>query len=153
MIRKKILLPVIGTVVMGSALAVVTAANAQTTNNRNSLVTAIAQKFNLNQSDVQSVFDQNQKDRFAHMETMFESHLTQLVKDGKLTDAQKTLILNKRNELKTQKLDLSNLTPSERRAKLEAQRQSLEDWSKQNGIDINLIFSKGFGGFKGRGMH
>jgi hypothetical protein len=108
----------------------------------------IAQKFNLNQSDVQSVFDQYRQDRRSQMEAQFKTRLDQDVASGKITADQETLILNKRKELAdnraSQMANFKNMTQAERQAAWQKDRQDLTDWAKQNGIDIQYFFG-GFG--------
>lgn len=115
------------------------------------LVQQLAQKFNLNPAEVQSVFDQNRSQRMSQMQTNFEARLTQDVKDGKITDAQKQLILQKRQELKAQRQtnrdSFKNMNADARKAAISAQRTDLQNWAKQNGIDLKYFF----GGFGMRG--
>ena len=63
------------------------------------LVQMIADKFNMNKNDVQQVFDQYRLGRRDTMEKNYEAYLDQLVKDGKITQAQKDLILAKHKEI------------------------------------------------------
>ncbi len=56
------------------------------------IIELLTQRFGLKQTDVQSVFDNA---RTARM----EARLTQLVRDGQITEAQKTAILVKQKEL------------------------------------------------------
>ena len=125
--------------------------------NQQSLVEQIAQRFQLNQSDVQSVFDQNRSQHQQMMQDRLKTRLDQLVKDGKLTADKEQLILNKLKELANQRQadwnDLKNLTAEQRKQKLSDQKKALEDWASQNGIDLQTImpFGKGFG-HMGRSM-
>lgn len=88
------------------------------------------------------------------MKTRFEDRLTQEVKDGKLTEAQKRLLIAKHNELQAKREadrpeNWQSLTREERKTKMEAERQALEAWAKANGIDSKYFFNcfgyKGFG--------
>ena len=76
-----------------------------TTNPMSNLVTVIAQKFNLNASDVQTVVDETRKAEHANMQVeqqqRFTSQLTQAVSAGALTQAQADLITQKVAEVKT----------------------------------------------------
>lgn len=104
---------------IGVGIFSITSVKAQTTNNpASSLVTLIANKFGLKQTDVQSVFDQHQADRQAEMESRYQAMLDQAVKDGKLTENQKGLVIQKRQELKS--------------------------WASQNNIDLKYLYG-GFG--------
>lgn len=121
---------------------------------QNTLVQRLVQKFGLKTADVQSVFDTVHEERQAQMEQKIADRLDTFVKDGKITEAQKKLILAKHEELqKNREADLQawqNLTPEERRTKMDAQHTDLENWAKQNNIDVQYVL--GFGREMGRGM-
>jgi len=127
-------------------------------NPKQSLVQKIADRFGLKKEDVQTVFDQERKKRQTDRETKFLSYLDQLIKDNKITAAQKLLIINKHKEIavnhQKQILNPQGKTDEERktlieekRKERETERKSLEDWATQNGIDIKYLM----GGFGGRG--
>lgn len=120
-----------------------------------SLVQKLASRFGLKTSDVQAVFDQDRTDRRAAMQANYEARLTRLVKDGKITEAQKTLILAKHQELAAKRQSemqaMQGKTAEERRALMqsrktvrEAERTEIEAWAKANGIDVTYVM--GFGG-------
>lgn len=156
--NKKILLTSLTVVALGAGLLTTTRVFAQTsTDPMSSIVQKIADKFGLNKSDVQAVFDQDRADRKTAMEQKFEKQLDQDVKDGKITEAQKQLIIAKRKELETTRQNnMQNMQGKSKdeikagmeanKATMEAERKSLEDWAKQNGIDVKYLM----GGF---GMH
>lgn len=160
--NKKLLLPLITLAIIGVGLVTSTkvfAQNTTMTNHLSNLVDKIAAKFNLNKADVQAVFYQDRKEHQAEMEAKYEERLSQYVTDGKITEAQKALILAKHKELKASRQenrpDLKNMTEEERKAAMEAnktkmdeERKALEDWATQNGIDIKYLM----GGF-GMGRH
>lgn len=130
--KKKFLLPALTVVLLGSGLFAATNAQAQTTSGgTGTLVQKIAQKFGLNQADVQAVFDQDRSEHKAQMEQKFSEKLDQDVKDGKITEAQKQLIISKRAELEaSMKANFDSLkdkTPEERRAAMQAQHQALQE--------------------------
>ncbi len=116
-----------------------------------SIIQKLADRFGLNVSDVKAVFDADKQERKAAMQTKFETQLTQDVTDGKITAAQKQLILDKRKELEANRqtnfANLQNLTPDQRKAAFTARRQDLEAWAKQNNIDLKYLR----GGFGMRG--
>jgi ribosomal protein L19E len=121
----------------------VSAATSNTANGGNTLVDKIASTFHLNKDDVQKVFDQNRADHEAQANANVESELTQLVKDGKITDAQKSAILAKRTELQQQrdadKDSMKDKTPDERKAAMDAKRAELEKWVSDNGLTKNYL--------------
>lgn len=85
------------------------------------LVTKIAQRFNLNQADVQAVFDEY-KD--SEREAKISEWLQELVDEGKMTAEQKALIENKLNEVE---------------AARDQERKDLEAWAKEKNIDLKYV--------------
>ena len=87
-------------------------------------------------------------------EEMKQNHserLDQAVTEGKITSEQKDQILAKLEDWHSKKEDLMNLTPEERKTKMQEMRTELESWVDENGIDMSLllgfghkIFMKGF---------
>lgn len=122
--------------------------------NQPSFVQQLAQKLGLDQTKVQQAVDEIRQDHRNRMDTRFNEMLDQAVKDGKITTDQKDKILQKRQELQNIKKDFKNMTPEQRRQAMQNQRQQLEEWAKQNNINLNYLFGKGpfmhFGGFKGK---
>ena len=117
-------------------------------NGQDTLVTKIAEKFKLNKTEVQAVFDANRSERMESMEAKYEERLKQLVTDKKITEAQKTLLLAKHEELqaahKAEMVNNANLTQEQRKAKRDTEKKSQEDWARVNNVDIQYLFG-GFG--------
>jgi hypothetical protein len=120
-----------------------------------SLVQKIADKFGLNKDEVQAVFDEEHKEMEAKMEGKHEERLSQLVTDGKITEDQKALILQKHKELRESMLndieEMKDLSPEERRAEMQARHDELKAWADENDIDPKYLMfamkvSKGHGG-------
>jgi hypothetical protein len=147
--KLKIMVAVLAVTLIGGGLFGVAQAFAQTPDGATpKIVQKIAQKFGLKESDVQAVFDKDWQERQSQREAKFAAKLSQLVQEGKITEAQKQLILQKHQELETNKQaklpNLKNLTPEQRKTQIQSQRQALDDWAKQNGIDPQYLFG-GFG--------
>lgn len=152
--KSKIVIPVLALVVTSSLLITTpTTVHAQTTNNNNSfseLVQMIAQKFNLDQAQVQGVFDQYKTQHQIKKIDNWNSKLDQDIKDGKITQAQKQLIISKRQELQNNRPDFKNLTSDQKKAAVKQQKTDLENWAKQNNIDIKYLIGRNMR--SGRGM-
>lgn len=150
-LRNKLFIATSGLVLIGGGIFGANLAYAQTAGGQ-TLVQRIAQRFNLNQTDVQSVFDQNKQEHLLLRGQNIEQKLTKLVSQGKLTEAQKQLVITKRKELETnlksEQDRWKNLTPAERKAKRDQVKLDLENWAKQNGIDIKYLMTG-----VGRGLH
>ena len=90
------------------------------------LVTRIAQKFNLKESDVQAVFDAVKDERQAQMEKEREDSLSKAVSDGVITEAQKLSLIAKLKEHLGQGQNGEN-------------RDDLRSWFQSQGIDETKI--------------
>lgn len=132
---------------------------AQDTSTQETLVQMIAQKFSLNEAEVQTVFEQYRAKHQQEMQARYEEKLSTAVKEGKLTEAQKNLLIAKHKEIQAEKLarleSIKSLSPSERRSTLQKKKTELKAWAETNGIDLQYLLP-GFGhtgqGF-GRKMH
>ena len=120
------------------------------------LIERLAQKFNLNSADVQTVFDEvrteKQTARREQMQSTWEEKLAQAVTDGKITEEQKQLILAKHTEVQAKLLDWQNLTFEERKTKLEELRNELKTWAEENNIPEPFQLMAGLGYGRGNGM-
>ena len=107
-----------------SGIAGIGIVSAQASGGQSDLVAKIAEKFNLNQGDVQAVFDEEHAARQAERQAQISDHLQSLVDDGTITTDQKSAIEAKQAELKTQR---------------ESDRSELEAWASDNGIDLKYL--------------
>ncbi|HEY1085749.1 MAG TPA: hypothetical protein VGE34_03435 [Candidatus Saccharimonadales bacterium] len=137
----------------GVAGAATYAASSTQADPMSGLVGAIASKFNLDKSEVQKVFDEQRSQMETERENEIKDELAQLVKDGKLTQAQADKITAKREELKKERE--ANRTSGEKPSKsdmkknMEARKTALEKWAKENGIDsqyLRYVFGGGHHG-------
>jgi hypothetical protein len=158
--KKKFILPVVMVMALGLALAggAYVKAEAATTSDsgtHKTIIQRLVERFNLNTADVQAVFDAEKTDRQTEMKAKEEAQLTQLVTDGKITEAQKQLIVAKRAEMEANRpaepAKDSTLTPTQRKAEMEARRTALETWAKENGIDTQYLYLLGGFGHMGHG--
>jgi len=154
--KKKLIFPAIALAVLGVSLLGINAASADdVTSPHETIIQKLADKFGLNKDEVQKVFEEARDEHHSQMQAKFEENLTQAVKDGKITEAQKTLILNKHKEMQEEREEnvesWKNLTPDERKSQMEAKRTEMENWAKENGIDLQYfhigIGMKGHMGF------
>ncbi|CAN5192045.1 hypothetical protein BH09PAT2_BH09PAT2_01590 [soil metagenome] len=84
------------------------------------------------------------------MQKKQEDRLTTLVSDGKITEVQKQLILEKVVEFKTaRQADKQDMTKEERKIDMDKKRQELEAWAKTNGIDMQYLLPQHKGKWEG----
>lgn len=154
-------LALLGVVIIGSSLFGATQVLAQANNGSYpSFVQELAQKLGIDQSKVQQAVDQIRLDHKSQMQSRLNTQLDQAVKDGKITQTQKTSISNKLQEMKNNRHDMNqfkNQTPQQRRLALEQKKTEFENWAKQNGLTLQTLqeilghSGKGFrmGGMRG----
>lgn len=144
---------VLGAGILTASTAFAQQSDSSMQNPMNSLVEKIATKFNLNQDEVQAVFDEAHKERHGEMKAKFEEQLSTYVSEGKITEEQKQLILQKREEMDAEreanKDQFQNLSDDERRSQMEQKRAELKAWADENGIDLQYLMPKGG---RGHGM-
>ena len=118
---------------------------------QSTMIQSLAQKLGLSEDKVDealtSVRTERQESRQQEMQQRFEESLTQAVTDGKITDAQKKLILDKHTELQKER----ESEFSERQAERQSHRDEIEKWASDNGIDLSVLPTM-LGGMGGRGM-
>ncbi|MCC2631884.1 MAG: hypothetical protein K0S20_583 [Patescibacteria group bacterium] len=114
-------------------------------NPKNSLIAALATKFNINQSEVEQVFAEHRQEMEAVKTKKVEERLDQAVADGDLTAAQKELIIAKQGEIK-EKMNAAMEAKAEGTSPKEAMKEvrtELEAWATENGIDTKWIMPMG----------
>ena len=153
MLSKKILIPVFAVVVGGgSLLGVSTMVHAQSGNTPFSgLSQSIAQKFGLNQSDVQSVINSYMQQQ---RQTMMQNRLNREVQQGKINNTQESEILTELSTLKNQynPSSFKSMTQTQRQQAFQTEQSSLKSWAQSQGINMSLI-PFGFGMGRGRFGH
>jgi hypothetical protein len=153
--KTKFILPVLTILVLGGAVLGVTRVAAEdSTRKYPPIIDKLVQRFGLNVDEVKAVFDTERTERQVENKTRFEEHLAQAVTDGKLTEAQKQLVLQKHEEMQSQRQaeidSMRDLTPEQRREKMKERQAEMKAWAEQNNIDVDLIMGgKGMrGGFR-----
>ena len=141
--------------ILGIALFAGYGVYAQNGNLHDDIISKIAQKFNLNESDVSAVFEEVHQEHQAQRQIQIEERLTQAVKDGKITETQKQAILKKHEEMMNNKQnfeEFKNLKTEERQQKMQEKRQEMETWANENGLSLQAMHGiMGFGHGYGRG--
>jgi hypothetical protein len=154
---------ILAVVTIGAGVAsadVSTNSNSNRQNHMASLIQAIANKFNLNATELEAVVDEtmqaNREQMQAEREEEFANRLAKAVTDGKITQAQSDLITAKkaemRSEMETERGTFSSLSKDEIKTKMEARRAEIESWAETNNIPLEYLMGMNKGGEgKGRG--
>jgi flagellum-specific peptidoglycan hydrolase FlgJ len=134
-VSKSLIIPVAAIGIIGASGATVVAASTS----QPTLAQDIANKFHLDQSQVQSMIDQHKSVNQQNREAKYEERLTEAVKDGKLTDAQKQLVLTEHNKLVA---ELTASSRDNRKQTMQSVRQEAKDWAAQNNIDAKWLLPR-----------
>ena len=115
------------------------------------MVKKLSEKLGVEESKIEAVFAEMQKEKQQEMRARFEERLKTAVTNGEITEAQKNTIIAKHDELvkkhKTSQEAFQSMTPQERRDSRQAERDELSAWAQSQGIDL-----KYFAGPKGGHM-
>lgn len=146
-LKKKIIALILALTTIGFGSLALSPVFAQSNPNPASgLVSAIAQKFNLDQGQLQSfVTSYRQQNR----QNKLQNHLDQLVTQGKITKDQETAILAEISSLKS-KYNLNSLgtmSIQDRRQALTNAHNEFKTWTQSQGINLPL-FGTRLGHFK-----
>lgn len=144
---------IIGVILVG--LLSVSYASAQDSGGYSPIVQKLAERFNLNEADVQAVFDDEREEHYADMQARWTERLDDLVNEGKITSGQKQAILDKYQEMHDKMQELKDLTQEERKQKTRELQEDFRVWAKQEGLDLPFFgpFGKGLRhGFRARHM-
>ena len=145
-ISKKMFIPMAAVALLGAGaygLATVSAATA-TSNPSANLIQKLADTLHVDKSKVQAVFDQDKTDRQAAQEKKYEDRVTQGVTDGKLTAAQKDLLLAEHKQLANEMKTATAASGSDRQAAMQKIRTEANDWAKTNNIEATWLMGGGF---------
>lgn len=129
-------------------LSLANRASADTTSTpHESIIERLAAKFNLSKSDIESVFNEERKAHQAEMTAKLEERLTQAVTDGKITEEQRALILQKHEELQSEREsdreNWQNMTREERQTEMQKRHDELSAWLEANNIPTDLFPGSG----------
>jgi len=137
--KVKLLIPIFAFAVAGATLLTTTTTYAQEESNPiNTLVQRVAERFGLNQDDVQAVFDEHREEMHSQREDNYEARLDEAVANGELTAEQKQLILDKHAELQAS-METNKANFEAHHQEMITKHESLESWAEENGIDMKYL--------------
>lgn len=155
-IQHKYLLPAIMLTVIGGSMIMAPAARAWDGDGQmkdDTFAKDLAAKLGLSESKVQGALDTMRKTNQANLEKKMTEKLDKLVKDGKLTQAQKDALVKKHTEMKAQRESImadTTLNEQQRREKLRTLHESFRSWLSEQGLTDKIGFMGGkFGHIRG----
>ena len=108
----------------------------------------LIERFNLDPGEVGEVIDETREERHQEMEVRFEEKLNEAVEEGKITEEQKELILEKKTEMTEKREELRNLPQEEKREAMIELRQEMKNWAEENDIDLRMLSGYGLKGYR-----
>lgn len=109
----------------------------------NDLITAIAERFNLNEAEVKAVFEEHRALMAESMKAEAEERLAIAVEDGKLTAEQAEAIKQKHEENEAFRESLKDLDEEERREAMKSHMEESKAWAEEQGIPLGSFIGKG----------
>ena len=154
--NKKVLISLSAVAIVGAAAIGTTSVFAQANNGQNSLISELAQKLGVDQSKVQTAFDQIKDEHHVNRSRNIENRLNQLVQNGKITSSQKTAIEQKMSDIKNylNSDGFKNMSPSDKKQALMQLQTDTKNWAQSQGLDLTQIplfkigMGMGMGGFE-----
>ncbi len=145
---------------LAGAYGIQTAKAATDTNSFPPMIQKMVEKFNLNTDEVSKFVNEDREARQTEREADFEKKLADAVTAGKITEAQKTAVLAKHDELQTKREALRDQNKEDReahRTEMQAIHTEMQDFLKAQGIDESVLPTpkgpQGGGMGMGGGMH
>jgi hypothetical protein len=121
------------------------------------MVQGLAEKFNLSQEEVASYLETEREERQVEREAEFTASLDTATTEGTLTEAQKTALIAKHEELQTKREALRTVSGPDKRDDMQTIRDEWQAFLTAQGIDEDILPQQGpnGGGMNGtgRGMH
>lgn len=159
--NKFVVASVLTATVLGGGLFAVQASAATPSSEDDSLANKIATKFNLNKEDVQATVKEHRTEKRAEHKAehqkRLDDRLAQAVKDGKITEEQKTKIVDYLKSQESFLEGLKDMNKDERHKAMESRKEEVKKWASDNGIDLKYVMpgggERGPGGHGPRGHH
>ncbi len=137
--------------VAGIAGVTMVSAASSRADHKAAMAKSFAQKFNLNEADVQKFMDEQHATMQADHAAEMKTRLDQAVKDGKISQAQEDQLVAKQKEMQNFMATLAGKTDTERHAAMKAKMDEFQKWATDNKIPTDLM-GRGMGmGGHGRG--
>jgi hypothetical protein len=147
----------VGAAIVAGSMLAVTAASAHSgvsEEKQTERASALAERFNLDESEVQSYFEDQRAVHKAEREAEHAEHIAGLIEAGTLTQAQADELTALKDEAKAsiEALKESGANREEIKKLMDENRSAVETWASEQGINLDDIRSEGHEK-GGRGHH
>ena len=107
------------------------------------MVQVLSEKLGKSEAEVEDAFSGIREEHREEAKLGFEGRLDEAVSNGEITEDQKRLILEKKEQMRAEFTAMGE--------QKEAHKAEFEQWAEENGIDINLFMGFGQGKRDGSG--
>jgi hypothetical protein len=104
------------------------------------VIQKLIEKYNLDTKEVDKIIQENRTERQIEVQEEINNRLDLAIKEQKITPMQKELILHKLEEWRNEKMSWMGLSFEERKLKMKEQRAKMQQWSKENNINLRDVF-------------
>jgi hypothetical protein len=138
--NKKILIPTLGlAALLGATLFGVSSASADDETTAHPMIQALAERFGLNEDEVETFMGERMQERHQEMQQSKEDRLEKAVSDGVITEDHRNALVEKWNQMH-----------EERSQEREEHREEMQAWMESQGIDHEALME--YSGFKEGGI-
>ena len=117
---------------------------------KRSFAAQLANRFNLDQEEVQAFLDDHHEEMKTQHEAKMQEHLEGLTINGTLSADQASALQAKLEEMHVATADLSDMNKEERMAAMQARHDEMQQWAKEHYIPLDALWQ----GHRGpKGMH
>jgi len=103
------------------------------------LMQKFIERFNLDEDEVSNFMSEMHQERHQEKQALFIEKLDEAVEDGTITKEQKELLLEKHKEMSQNWESFMNLSPEEKRLKMQTRKEEIQQWAEENGIDLSRL--------------
>jgi len=138
---KKVIIPTLAlSALVAGAIGVKSVGAFGPSENHDTLVQKLAERFNLNQNDVEAVFEEMRTERQAERKAEFTAMLDEAVSNGKLTQEQRDAFLLKVDKKRLRMEEIRKIEDAdERKKQMKALGDEMHEWAEANGIDLKEL--------------
>lgn len=153
--KKNLLLPIAILATAGVISLGAVSANAYFGNGErhDDMVKELSVKLGVDESKVSAIFEEMHKEQQQEMENRLSERLDEAVASGEITEAQKKAILTKHEEMRDEheadRESFQSMTPEQRRETRQTDRDEMEAWAEEQGIDLEYFMGP-MGGHMGK---
>ena len=137
--KKLLIIPVVVLTLFTFSTLATNKISAEEESSTHPIIQKLVDKFNLNQDEVEAVFEENRQERQTQRQADHQAKLDQAVEAGILTEDQKNTLLEKQSEFQGERGQFKDLSQEERQKERQSRQDQMQSWAEENGIDLEAL--------------